>query len=89
MAEALERLRDALQRMETSLADGPWVCGAAFTIADVALLPTVVRLEDLKLARLWADLPRVADWYRRIQARPSFAATYYPGSRPAIAESPC
>jgi glutathione S-transferase len=38
-------------------------------------------MEDLGLAELWRDLPRVADWYARIQARPSFAAAYYPGAR--------
>jgi glutathione S-transferase len=38
-------------------------------------------MEDLGLAHLWADLPRVADWYRRIQDRPAFTATYVAGSR--------
>jgi glutathione S-transferase len=87
--EALERLRQTLERMERALGDGPWIVGQQLTIADLALVPTVVRLEDLKLERLWADLPRVADWYARIQARPSFAKTYYPGSRPEIPEAIC
>jgi glutathione S-transferase len=87
--ESMDRLRETLERMEKSLAEGPWVVGGQFTIADVALMPTVVRLEDLKLTRLWSDLPRVADWYRRIQARPAFAKTYYAGSRPEIPEAIC
>ena len=76
IAEALDELRLTLDRMDRALADGPWVCGEMFTLADISLTPTIVRMEDLELAHLWADLPRVADWYARIQARPSFAAAY-------------
>jgi glutathione S-transferase len=89
LEEALERLRQTLERMEKALAAGRWVIGSQLTIADLALVPTVVRLDDLKLERLWSDLPRVADWYVRIQSRPSFAKTYYPGSRPAISGPVC
>src|SRR4051812_36474996 len=89
MQEALDRLRQTLERMEKSLKEGPWVNGGQLTIADLALVPTVVRLEDLRLARLWSDLPGVADWYARIRARPSFARTYYAGSRPEIPEAIC
>ncbi len=78
---ALERLNQSLARMEASLADGPWLVGEQFTLADVSIMPTVVRMEDLGLAPMWADKPRVADWYRRLQARPAFAVTYMPGSR--------
>jgi glutathione S-transferase len=76
-----EQLRSAIQRMDRSLRDGPWLVGAMFTLADVSILPTIVRLEDLGLTDLWSDLPRVADWYARIQARPSFALAYYQGTR--------
>jgi glutathione S-transferase len=89
MDEALEQLREALERMEKALADGPWMVGEQLTIADLALVPTVVRLDDLKLERLWNGLPRVAGWYARIQKRPSFAKTYYAGSRPVIPEAIC
>jgi len=78
---ALDRLNQSLQRMEASLADGPWLVGEQFTLADVSIMPTVVRLEDLGLAHLWSDKPRVADWFKRLQARPAFSVTYMPGSR--------
>jgi glutathione S-transferase len=80
--EALERLRDALARMERSLSAGPWLLGELFTLADLSLVPTVVRLDDLALSHLWSDLPRVGDWYARVRSLPSFATAYYEGSRP-------
>jgi glutathione S-transferase len=87
--EALERLADSLERMETALANGPWLMGAQLTLADISMVPTVVRLDDLALSHLWADRPRVADWYARIRARPSFATAFYEGSRPRAVTLVC
>ena len=78
---SLERLRQSLTRAEAALAAGPWLVGEAFSLADILLIPTVVRMEDLGLDSLWQDLPGVAGWYARVQARPSFAEAFYPGSR--------
>jgi glutathione S-transferase len=79
--DALEQLRQTLERMEESLKEGDWLIGDEFSLADISVMPTVVRMEDLGLARLWSDLPRVTDWYERLQARPAFATTYYEGTR--------
>jgi glutathione S-transferase len=79
--DALEQLRQTLERMEESLKGGDWLVGGAFSLADISVMPTVVRMEDLGLARLWSDLPRVAVWYERLQARPTFETTYYEGTR--------
>jgi glutathione S-transferase len=89
VAESLERLADALDRMERSLADGPWLLGEQLTLADISLVPTVVRLDDLALSHLWSGLPRVADWYGRIRGRPSFALAFYEGSRPRAITMVC
>lgn len=78
---ALERLDQTLERMEAMLERGPWLMGGMFTLADTNVMPTVVRMEDLGLAHMWAGKPRVAAWYERLQARPAFAVTYMPGSR--------
>ncbi len=78
---AMRRLRQTLERMERSLDDGPWLVGQALSLADISILPTLVRLHDLRLDSLWHDLPQVAGWYRRMQERPAFEATYVPGSR--------
>ena len=89
LAEALERLGDSLARMERSLTEGPWLMGGQLTLADISMVPTVVRLDDLSLSHLWSGLPRVADWYSRIRSRPSFPAAFYEGSRPRAVTMVC
>jgi len=44
-------------------------------------MPTIDRMNDLGLARMWKDRPHVAAWYARYQQRPAFQKTYYPGTR--------
>ena len=81
IAEATDRLIQTLDRMEETLKAGPWIMGEQYTLADVCLTPTVVRLNDCGLSRFWDDRPRVADWYERITARPNFAVAYTPDAR--------
>lgn len=78
---ALDRLDQTLGRMEAALAQTAWIAADQFTLADVSVMPAVVRMEDLGLAHMWAARPRVTGWYWRLQARPAFAVTYMPGSR--------
>lgn len=79
---ALEQLDLTLRRMEEALADGPWLMGAAYTLADIVVVPTIDRLADLGLSAMWEGrYPRVKDWYARFKDRPAFQAAYYPGSR--------
>jgi len=81
MDAALDDLKQTLLRLDAALATSGWIIGDAYSLADISLLPTVVRMDDLGLADMWAKLERVADWYRRAAARPSFAVAYDPGSR--------
>ncbi|MDB5410239.1 MAG: hypothetical protein JWL84_5151 [Rhodospirillales bacterium] len=81
IAEAIEKLEASLRRMEAALAEGPWLNGGDYSLADVSITPTIVRMEDLGLAHRWDDKKHVAGWYERVQMRPAFAATYYPGAR--------
>ena len=61
-----------LKDMDAVLAEQPWLAGDVFTLADIAILPYVWRLERLGLARMWKGYPRVADWLSRAKARPSW-----------------
>jgi glutathione S-transferase len=87
MDAALQRLQETLNRMEASLTKTRWLANDEFTLADVSIMPSIVRMEDLGLSSMWADLPKVQSWYQRLQARPIFSETYYQGTR-ALTE-PC
>jgi glutathione S-transferase len=82
MNAALERMRRTYERMEVSIAasGGPFLQGLRPTLADIALMPAIVRIDDLGLAGMWADRPTVTRWYEAIRAQPAFKPTYYRGS---------
>jgi glutathione S-transferase len=81
MDAALGRLRRAYERMDREIAQsgGPWLLGKKITLADVAVMPALVRMHDLNYAD-WQDLPRVVTWFDNIRSHPAFKPTYYPGS---------
>jgi glutathione S-transferase len=81
VSASLERLQQTLGRMEAALGRSAWVGGPLFSLADITLIPTIVRMEDIGLSDLWAAKPAVSDWFERVQARPSFAEAFYEGSR--------
>jgi glutathione S-transferase len=81
MDAALARLRRSYERMDAEIekSGGPWLLGKNITLADVAVMPALVRMHDLGMAQ-WRDLPRIAMWFDNIRAQPAFQLTYYPGS---------
>jgi glutathione S-transferase len=64
----------AFSEMEAQLAKTKWLASDMFTLADIEITPYVERIDRLGLAGMWQDRPRVADWFARIKARPSFKA---------------
>jgi glutathione S-transferase len=82
MSEALDRLGRTLARMESAIraGGGPWLQGVRPTLADVAVMPAIVRMADLGLDTMWKEKPLVARWYDAIRAHPAFEPTYYFGS---------
>jgi glutathione S-transferase len=81
MDAALARLRRAYERMDAEIENsgGPWLLGKKISLADVAMMPALVRMDDLGLPS-WQDLPRIATWFDNIRAQEAFRPTYYPGS---------
>jgi glutathione S-transferase len=82
MQAALGRLRRTYERMDAAIeaSGGPWLMGREPTLADVAVMPAIVRMADLGQEDAWQDLPRVARWFDAIRAHPAFKPTYYLGS---------
>jgi glutathione S-transferase len=81
MKAALARLRRSYERMDAEIAKsgGPWLLGKDISLADVAVMPALVRMHDLGMAE-WQDLPRVVTLFDNIRAQPAFEPTYYAGS---------
>ena len=71
----LGRLRRTYERMDDSIRDsgGPWLFGKDITLADVSVMPALVRMADLGREGDWADLPHVVKWYELIRAHAASA----------------
>ena len=82
MNASLDRMRRTYERMDAAIDEsgGPFLQGGQPTLADVSLMPALVRMDDLGLAGMWADRPAIGRWYAAIRAHPAFTPTYYPGS---------
>ncbi len=49
-----------------------WVAGDLYSLADAAMLPYIVRLDQLQMGWWWQDKPQIADWLARSIARPNY-----------------
>jgi glutathione S-transferase len=82
--ESSERLRQTVERIDAAVAKGSFLAGETISLADLCVLPTIVRMSDIGLESIWADLGGFKRWYELMRARPSFDKAFYPGARVAI-----
>jgi glutathione S-transferase len=73
-AEARRKLVLLLDRMEEMIGKGRWLLGDAYSIADIAVVPFIKRIdEEIAPDEMTpARHPRVAAWWASIQARLAF-----------------
>jgi glutathione S-transferase len=74
-AAARAKLVELLDRMEKAMDPSGWLVGGRYSIADIAAVPFVKRIEE-EIAPgevTAARHPRVTRWWQAIQARPAFA----------------
>jgi glutathione S-transferase len=87
LAPSIAQLAEMAERMDAALADGPWLAGLDYSLADIDVAPYVQRLVRVELFHLVESRPRVADWYARLTARPAYARAMPPagseGTQPA------
>lgn len=71
---ALATVVGLLDRIDNSLGQGDWLAGHDWSLAEACVLPYVLRVENLALESLLSpeQRPRLARWYDRVRARPSF-----------------
>ena len=75
VVDAVRDYQTLIAAMEETLADGPWLGGDMYSLADAAATPYINRLDMIDIRAAWVrDYPRVMDWFDRVRARPSFDA---------------
>ncbi len=73
--EARRRLVLMLDKMEESLGHHAWLVGDTYSLADIAVVPFVKRIDEEIAPDEVSDKkhPRVLAWWQRVQSRPAFA----------------
>jgi tetrachloro-p-hydroquinone reductive dehalogenase len=73
VAAARRQIEVLLDRADAALAHRPYLTGEGYTLADAVWTVLLARLALLGYGRLWAPdvRPTVAEWWRRVRARPS------------------
>ncbi len=75
IAEKLAEVHTYLDRVESMLGSGPYALGAAFTLADCALVPTCffmnIMLPMLGAPAFTDGRPKLAAWWAKAQERPT------------------
>lgn len=70
---ALDILTGMADRIEAGVQKGGWTIGTAYSLADIAAVPYVARLEEIAPDECSAaKRPGLAEWWARIQARPAY-----------------
>lgn len=64
-------LRKMLDDIEATLDDRDWLVGDTISLADCAMLPIILRFAEFRLDGAWANRPRVAAWWARLEGRSS------------------
>lgn len=80
MQQAEARLRMSIERMEKQLLkEGQWLLGD-YGLADICIMPVMMRMHDIGMDTLWADCAKVSEWFARFRDRDALQKTFYFGS---------
>ncbi|MGE5145775.1 MAG: glutathione S-transferase family protein, partial [Candidatus Eiseniibacteriota bacterium] len=90
LEEAYDKMRACLDHAETALAArGPWLAGADYSLADIAIIPFIDRIRNLRPEFMTREAyPALNDWYDRMATRPAFDRAFRFRDDPRAAELP-
>jgi glutathione S-transferase len=89
IAKTREHLRRQLGPLESRLekSGGPWILGEQYTLADVSWLVIFERLRQASCEEVFLDVEdrtQIAEYWKRLQARPAYAEAILGHSHPLI-----
>ena len=89
LSEAYDRMSECLKKVDDSLRQSPWLAGKNYSLADIAMIPFIDRINNLRHDLLDTNrLPRLIDWYERMRKRPAFDKAFAFRDDPRAAEMP-
>lgn len=83
---ALKLWQGLLTDMESALETSQWLVGDAFTLADLAYVPYLTRLDHLNVLGMIESHPKLRRWYDRVRDRPSYAEAIGKWDNPSYVE---
>jgi len=72
LPSSLKKFKELFSDMNERLADHDWLAGDSYSIADIALVVYMRRMESFMMSPLWDDMVHLNEWYARIAARPAY-----------------
>ncbi|MDH5748384.1 MAG: glutathione S-transferase family protein, partial [Rhodospirillales bacterium] len=72
LPDAVATFRRLFEEMDSTLSESAWLAGDTYSLADIALVVYVRRLESFMMAPLWKNLAHLNEWYERISQRPAY-----------------
>ncbi len=86
---AYVQMRECLDKADAQVRKTPWLAGPQFSLADVAILPFIERISNLRPEFLeGAEYEALRDWLRRSKQRGSFDQAFQFKDDPRAAELP-
>jgi glutathione S-transferase len=77
LAVTMRKMDQLVRDMQVALGKRQWLAGDAFSLADIALVPYIVRLDVMTLLNIWRqDCPRVFEWLAAVRQRRGYVPTY-------------
>ena len=71
-APAIRNFDTIFTEMNTALTRHTWLAGESYSLADIALVPYVTRMDHLHFSKMWRDKPHLEKWYDTMRAKPSY-----------------
>lgn len=81
--EAAEHFVKLLKWIERSTQEHDYLAGDEYSLADIAVIPYVIRLDMLRLSPMWQSYRGVSAWYERVRNRPTVRRAIVESMTPA------
>jgi glutathione S-transferase len=89
MQDAYDKMVQCLEKIEAAVAQGPWLVGEIYSLADIAMIPFIDRIRNLRPEFLdELKYPGVNRWERALRARPAFDKAFNFRDDPRARELP-